>query len=138
MYNNYVDLECEVVRGCGEGALYVKKDYYFSLLRSLLGLEPFPGTLNLNLISPIKNYSELCSICKPSFKLETIHLSSTRLGGVIAWYGLLMNIPCLIIRPMLSRHRANIIEVIASMNLRNKLKLKDGSRIKLRIFCSKS
>jgi len=136
MYNKQLVIKGIVQEGCGKGAIYVKKPFYFSLLRSLLRAEPFPGTLNIRMLEPVKDYRALLSICSPSLKLRTLRQSTNVYGGLIIWFGKISNEECLVIRPLLSHHNLEIIEIVATKNLRESLKLSNESEVSFSIYCS--
>lgn len=136
MYNKQLIIKGIVQEGCGKGAIYVKKPFYFSLLRSLLRTEPFPGTLNIRISEPVKDYRALLTICPPSLKLRTLKQSTSVYGGLIIWFGKIGNEKCLVIRPLLSHHNPDIIEIIAAKNLRESLGLSNGSEVSFNIYCS--
>jgi len=136
MYNRRVTIKGIVQEGCGKGAMYVRKPFYFSLLRSLLRTEPFPGTLNIRMLEPVDDYIALSSLCPPSLRLETLKSYSEMYGGLIVWFGKIDDEQCLVIRPLLSHHNLNIIEIIAAKNLRELLGLLNGSEVTFAIYCS--
>ncbi len=124
-----------IISGRGEGAKYVKRNYYHSLLRSLLGYEPYPGTLNVDLLEPCRDYQELLAMCRPCLVMETLRLHNKVLGGLIAWYGRFMDTECIVLRPLLSKHPRSVIEVVAPLHLRSVYGLNDGDVVEVIIYC---
>lgn len=130
----HVELEGKVLRGFGVGAKYVTMPPYNILLAELIDEEPYPGTLNIEVSV---SYEDLARRCTPS-SIRSIVVNGAERGGFYYWFGKLPELPSewvLVIRPHLSRHNPNVIEVISSENLREKLTLSDGTRVRVKIYC---
>ena len=129
-------LEGEVRSGLGEGAKYVKMPMYNLLLTELLDEVPYPGTLNLHIGEVFEKFSEEC----PPSHIKSVIIDGEEKGGFYYWFGDLLTeggpIPVLVVRPFLSRHPPDVIEVIAGKNLRETLNLRDGEKVRIKIFCS--
>ncbi|MFA4647148.1 CTP-dependent riboflavin kinase [Pyrococcus kukulkanii] len=117
----------EVVSGIGEGAYYVKQ--YSPLIREYLGFNPYPGTLNVKVIFPKTIFDALCNsrpIIIPGF------VKNGRTFGDVRAYRIRINgIEGAIVIPSRTIHPPKIAEIIASVNLRKALNLKDGDRIRI-------
>ena len=109
----------EVTSGLGEGSVYVNK--YLPYFESILGFTCFPGTLNLN----IKKKLDLNGAKK--FTIEP----DDKILGKVDCYLVRINddYDGAIVVPQKTRHNQNIIELIASVDLRNSLQLKDGDTL---------
>ncbi|PUA32259.1 MAG: hypothetical protein B7O98_06215 [Zestosphaera tikiterensis] len=130
----YLVLRGEVVEGFGVGAKYVTMPSYNILLTELLDGVPYPGTLNIRINS---TYEELVKNCTPS-NIKSIVVGGEERGGFYYWFGEILgkeNLWVLVTRPHLSKHEPDIIEVLAEENLREKLSLRNGSEITLKIYC---
>ncbi len=114
-----------VISGIGKGRYYVKQNPYFSLFKSLLGADPFLGTLNVLVEDGNLQIDELPHRFKPSTFGE-IKYSLGRLG----------RLKILILRPMRSIHPESVFEIVASINLRKKLNLRDGDVIEFLVEVS--
>ncbi|MEM0015059.1 MAG: DUF120 domain-containing protein [Zestosphaera sp.] len=129
-----MELEGRVVKGFGVGARYVAMPPYNIILTELIEDEPFPGTLNIEIG---KTYEELIRECTPS-SIRSVVVNGVERGGFYYWFGKLPELPdewVLIVRPHLSRHNPDVVEVISNNNLREKLNLNDGARVHLKIYC---
>jgi riboflavin kinase len=117
-------LKGRVVSGTKQGAYFVSK--YRDKLVDLLGFEPFPGTLNIELPLP------------PQLPVRSRFISSWTEDGVE--YGFVSCYPCTIKRlqcavviPDKARHSNRVIEVISPFALKTKFGLKDGDYLELEL-----
>lgn len=120
-----------VFTGLGEGAYYISRARYAKQIESKLGFKPYPGTLNIKLISPpsrafLNNYEH---IFIRGFK------SSKRTFGPAKCYPVTINdsIEGAIIIPIRTHYDYTVVEVISSVNLRSAFNLRDGSLVTLRL-----
>ncbi|ASJ16647.1 riboflavin kinase [Thermococcus chitonophagus] len=117
----------EVVSGIGEGAYYVQQ--YAPLIREYLGFDPYPGTLNVKVIFPKTIFDALCNarpIIIPGFVKD-----GRTFGDVRAYRVRIDGIEGAIVIPSRTIHPPKIAEIIAPVNLRKTLNLKDGDRIRI-------
>ncbi|WP_010477998.1 DUF120 domain-containing protein [Thermococcus zilligii] len=119
----------EVVSGLGEGSYYVK--LYSERIKEYLGFEPYPGTLNVRVIFPKTIFDALASvrpILIPGFVKD-----GRTFGDVKAYPVRINGIGGAIVIPSRTVHPPRIAEVIAPVNLRDSLGLKDGDRVKIKV-----
>ncbi len=119
----------EVVSGLGEGAYYVR--LYTPRFREYLGFEPYPGTLNVRVLFPKTVFDALCNarpIIIPGFTKE-----GRTFGDVKAYRVRIDGVEGAIVIPSRTVHPPKIAEVIAPVNLREKLGLRDGDRIRIEV-----
>jgi len=106
----------EVISGLGEGSLYVNK--YLPYFESVLGFTCFPGTLNLNTKQKLDFNGA---------KKFTIEPEDKNLGKVDCFLVRIHDeFDGAIVIPHKTRHGDTVIELIASVDLRDSLQLKDG------------
>jgi len=120
----------EVVSGIGEGAYYIR--YYEPLIEEYLNFRAYPGTLNVKVIFPKTVFDALCDvepIIIPGFKKE-----GRTFGDVKAYRVRIDGIEGAIVIPFRTIHPPEITEIIAPVNLRKKLNLKDGDRIRIEVL----
>ncbi len=130
-----VFLEGTLFTGLGEGRYYMSLEGYRKAFRDKLGFDPFPGTLNLRLNSPhdMETRRQLDGrkhILIPTFSDGTRTYSSVKLlrckvndsedGAVL-----------LIER---THYGADVLEVVAPVELRRRFRLKDGDRVRVQVF----
>ena len=118
-------LRGRVVSGLGEGAKYV--ELYREQIRRVLGFDPYPGTLNIEVFG--EKHNPL-----PFNKAIIIPPPTTGYGKVYAFKAYLMNEKVYVVKPEITKHSWRIIEVISEHNLRKRLGLKDGSIVELLIM----
>ncbi|OYT40796.1 MAG: riboflavin kinase [Desulfurococcales archaeon ex4484_58] len=122
---NQLILIGRVVKGLGEGARYVS--LYSSVFEKYLGFKPYPGTLNIDVGRDVsKEFSSIPAILIPP--------PYDGLGYVLAYEGLIDDLKVYVIKPVITRHKWNILEVISEYNLRQYLNLHDGSIVKITIY----
>ena len=118
-------LKGAVISGLGEGGYYVR--LYSDQFEQILGGEPYHGTLNVKLLDPVFNFNDCHTVVIPP--------PSKSLFPVVAVLGSFHGERVLIIRPLATRHGENIIEIVATANLREKFKLRDGDIVELLVEC---
>ena len=108
-----------VMPGVGEGSHYVNRclDYF----ETILGFTCFPGTLNLKLKQPIDfNGHEKIQIVPKESDLSPVDCYLISIAD---------QFDGAIVIPHKTRYGPDVIEIIASVNLRNTLNLKDGDTL---------
>jgi len=131
-YPPSITLEGVVFTGLGEGAYYTSKEQYRKQFIEKLGFDPYPGTLNLKLTAEydIKTRGELEAY--PAVEIEGFK-SEDRSFGVVRCYPAIIDnkVKGAIITALRSHYDASVVEIIAPVNLRKHLKLKDGHKVKV-------
>jgi riboflavin kinase len=131
-YPPSITLEGVVFTGLGEGAYYTSKEQYRKQFIEKLGFDPYPGTLNLRLTTEydIKTRGELEAY--PAVEIEGFK-SEDRSFGVVKCYPAIIDnkVKGAIITALRSHYDASVVEIIAPVNLRRHLKLKDGHKVKV-------
>src|SRR3989338_4651590 len=111
-----------VTSGLGKGAVFMSIDYYKKNVEEKLGFDPYPGTLNLNIG---KSAASLLKKLIP-IRIEGFKKGSRSFGGAGCYKIRINSISGSIIVPDLAENEENIIEIIAPVNLKSELKIKDG------------
>lgn len=119
-----VTIRGRVVRGLGEGSKYV--ELYKDLLRRALGIEPFPGTLNVVVNSGSLDKLQMLLKSKPYAVIEP---PSKEYRAVLAWRAKVNGYRAYLIKPLASKHPEQVIELIADINLREYLRIQNGSEV---------
>jgi len=117
-----------IQKGIGEGAYYVSQKQYQQQFKEKLNFNPFPGTLNLKI-----NKEELAQFLanKQKINISSFTTKTRTFGQLTAYKVKTSNIEASIVIPERTRHAEDIIEVIAPINLRDELKLKEEDKVKL-------
>lgn len=130
-----VTLEGVLFTGLGEGAYYIAREGYRKQFIEKLGFDPYPGTLNLKLTAEydMKTRAELESY--PAVEIQGFK-SETRTFGPVRCYPAIINnkVKGAVVAALRSHYNSSVIEIIAPKYLRDKLKLKDGHKVKIEIL----
>lgn len=134
-YPPSITLEGILFTGLGEGAYYVTRDAYRRQFIEKLGFDPYPGTLNLKLTAEydMKTRSELEAY--PAIEIEGFKDESRTFGPVKCYPAIINNkVKGAVLLAMRSHYNSSVVEVIAPTFLRNRLKLKDGNKVKVEVI----
>ncbi|MHA1269784.1 MAG: DUF120 domain-containing protein [Candidatus Helarchaeota archaeon] len=126
--------------GIGEGAYYISLSGYNEQFIEKLKFKPYPGTLNLKLNSllDLRKRRVLEHENFPKIKIEGFKDGKRTYGSVDALKVLINGkVEGAILFIHRTHHGSPILEVIAPVFLRDKLKLNDGDEIELEIIYEK-
>ncbi|MBI5389799.1 CTP-dependent riboflavin kinase [Candidatus Woesearchaeota archaeon] len=120
----------KVVTGLGEGGYYMKK--YVPYLEKAVGFFPYTGTLNITIEQDIMPQLEMIT----PLRIEAFQSDNRTFGGV-SCYPLSITahkktVQGALLRPDRTSHTPQIIELIASVFLRDVLKLQDGDVVEVK------
>lgn len=131
---SFVELKGILVSGMGEGAYYMGLSGYTKQFKSKIGYVPFPGTLNVRLEQKIyqeaiKQFESLDGVKIKSFS------DGKRTYGWVKCFKAKLNgsINCELIILERTHHDESIIELISKVCIRKTGKLKDGSKVSIKI-----
>lgn len=134
-----VEVEGTVFDGLGEAAYYVSQEGYKNQFISKLGFEPFPGTLNLRLNSPLDREVRRDLATQKGFHIDGFRDGKRTYGGAECFKALLNGkIQCAVLLIERTSHDDSVIEVIAQQSLRRALHLLKGSKVQIKIFLNGS
>lgn len=125
-----IELYGQVVAGLGEGQYYISQNSYMLQFSEKLGFQPFPGTLNIKLnensVSILQRMDCIQPVCIQGFN------DAERTFGAGKCYPIKIDgVKSAIIVPERTHYPTNLLEIIAPINLREKLHLKDGDEVKI-------
>jgi riboflavin kinase len=133
-FPSHVELKGILVSGMGEGAYYMALKGYTKQFKSKIGYVPFPGTLNVRLDQKthqeaIKQFETLDGIQIKSFS------DGKRTYGWVKCFSAKLNntISCELIMLERTHHDDSVIELISKTCMRKTGKLKDGSKVSIKI-----
>ncbi len=133
-FPSFVELKGILVSGMGEGAYYMSLKGYTKQFKAKINYIPFPGTLNVKLekkehIEASQQFRTLNGITIKGF------FDGKRTYGWVKCFKSKLNnsINCELIVLERTLHDNSIIELISKANLRKTAKLKDGSKLTIRI-----
>lgn len=118
-----------VAKGLGQGIFFMSMPHYKKEIKKKLGFDAYPGTLNLKTNkSAIGLINSLLPIKIKGFK------SSGKIYGAAKCYRAKINdVNGAIIIPDLTKHK-NVIEFIAPIHLKSKLKIKEGDKVNIELL----
>ena len=127
-------LEGKLFTGMFEGAYYISRDGYRKQFIKKLGFDPYPGTLNLKLSSSFDIRMRRELEAHPSIFIEGFK-DGERTFGSVKCYPATINdeVEGAVILIDRTHHNSSVLEVIAPVYLRKRLKIKDGSRVQVRV-----
>ena len=115
-----------VISGKGEGRKYLEISWVKKQITEKLGFAPFPGTLNLQL------NSESISIRKKLNERTTIGVCHSKGYCVgLLFKASIAGLSCGVVVPQVENYRENLLEIVASINLRQDLRLHDGDSVEI-------
>ncbi len=126
---NNLHLRGEVFSGSGEGSRYMAIDWVKGQMEEKLGFKLFPGTLNVKLTEESVNVRKLL---KKEVGFEVLPVSGYCHGRFFK--AAINGVECAVIVPDVLSYPENVAEVVAPINLREKLSLADGSMVEVEVM----
>jgi riboflavin kinase len=126
-----VSVRGRVVAGLGEGRYYIGREGYRKAFGKLLGFDPYPGTLNVE-VEPLdrEKVAEIKDL--EGLMIQEFQAEGRTFGAVKCFRAELSGVEAAAIFPLRSHH-ANVIELISPHFLREKLSLSDGDEVTVRM-----
>lgn len=124
-----VSLRGKIFSGKSEAARFIELDWVKRQMVEKLGFTPYPGTLNLKLV---EESVEAGRVLKNA---EGIEISPARgfCRGKLFKAILANGVKCAVVVPEVNGYPEEVIEVVASANLKEKLKSRDGDEVEIKI-----
>ncbi|MEM2393609.1 MAG: DUF120 domain-containing protein [Candidatus Bathyarchaeia archaeon] len=120
----------KIFSGAGEGARFTTLPWVRQQIEEKLGFIPYPGTLNVRLSGHNVVFRKLVE------KLKTIDILPVEgyCRGKCIKARLMKTVECAIVLPEVEGYPEDVIEIIAPINLREKLNLKDGEIVEVEVY----
>jgi len=127
-------IEGELFTGMFEGSYYVNRDGYRNQFIKKLGFNPYPGTLNLKLSSPLDQRARKELEAHQSILIDGFR-DGGRTFGPVRCYPATINdeVEGAVVLIDRTHYNSSVLEVIAPMFLRKRLKIRDGSKVRVRV-----
>lgn len=125
-----------VFTGLGEGAYYVQIPFYMKQFEEKLGFKPYPGTLNLRLIGRSDILKR--ALVERAARIEIDRFSNERrsYGGARCIKARVGDENAAIIFIERTHYPKEVIEILSPVCLREKLGLKDGDVVSVKVSLS--
>ncbi len=124
-------LSGKLITGLGEGQYYISLEGYRSQFREKLGFDPYPGTLNVKLDA---KSIEIRKKITQNIKITGFTDQSRTFGKGTCFRVRIFDIEGAVITPERTHYPEDIIEIIAPVNLRKYLDLKDGHNVNVEVI----
>ncbi|MCW4010920.1 MAG: CTP-dependent riboflavin kinase [Candidatus Bathyarchaeota archaeon] len=121
---NSVTFEGKIITGKGDGKKYLSLPWVKRQVEEKLGFTPYLGTLNLQLTKESITRKKLLE------EAETDAISPARGYCVgLLFEASVKGIKCAVVAPQIENYPKGVLELIAPVNLREALKVKDGDSV---------
>jgi riboflavin kinase len=124
------ELHGHVVTGLGEGQYYIGQDYYQRQFYEKLGFFPYPGTLNVHLTD---FSTKLCEKTEKGAVVKILGFTDGErtFGGVSCYRVYVNGVEGAVVMPDRTHYPKDLLEIVSPVELRKKLKLKDGDEVRI-------
>lgn len=127
-----IELHGQVIAGLGEGQYYIAQHGYMSQFSEKLGFQPFPGTLNIKLNEASIALRQLMD-CAAPVCIQGFNDGKRTFGAGKCYLIRINGIKSAVIVPERTHYPNNLLEIIAPVNLRETLHLKDGDEVNIKV-----
>lgn len=132
---NALEVTGQIFSGLGEGAYYISIKGYRKQFQTKLGFDPFPGTLNLRLISAVDRKIRRDLATSKGIHIDGFKDGKRTYGGAECFRAMIngkVEAALLVIER--TTHDDSVLELISPVNVRKHFDLKDGDTVKVSIF----
>jgi len=126
-----VSLSGTVTSGLGEGRYYLSQPGYVVQFTERLGYAPFPGTLNVKVVSEELRKLSLLTTWD-GIRIDGFQASGRTFGGATCYPASLSGRSGHLIKPDRTHHK-DVVEIISAENLRQALKVKDTDSVEVQL-----
>ncbi len=127
-----ITIEGRVFSGLGEGGYYIGMPNYKKQLAQKLGFDPYPGTLNVKLETERDMGAKAELERTPSVYIDGFEDDKRTYGGANCYNAAINGVEAAVIVIERTHHPADVVEIISPYFLRKKLRLKDGSTVRIK------
>jgi riboflavin kinase len=124
-----IEVKGRVFTGRGEGRKYVELEWVKQQVKEKLGFDPYPGTLNLRLNEENVKHRVLL---ERGAELRLCHSQGYCTG--LMFKAALDGMACGVVIPQVEDYPDDVLEVVASVNLKQKLRLRDDDLATVAVF----
>lgn len=128
------EMKGEIFTGLGEGAYYMSMNGYRRQFVKHLGFDPYPGTLNVRLETVVDKQQRRNLDPLPNIHIEGFEDGKRTYGWAKCYLAKINNkLDGAIIILERAHYDHSVIEIISPINIRDRLKLKDGDKISISV-----
>ena len=124
-------LSGKLITGLGEGQYYISLEGYRTQFLEKLGFDPYPGTLNIKLDA---KSIDLRKKITENIRIAGFTDQNRTFGKGSCFRVRISDIEGAVITPERTHYPEDIIEIIAPVNLRDHLDLKDGHNVNVEVI----
>ena len=124
-----IEITGAVFTGQGEGKKYVELSWVKQQIKEKLGFNPYPGTLNLRLDED--NVKRRVSLEKDA-ELRLCYSEGYCTG--LLFKASVDGVACGVVIPQVEDYPENVLEVVAPVNLKLKLRLRNGDLVTVTVY----
>ncbi|RLI09406.1 riboflavin kinase [Candidatus Bathyarchaeota archaeon] len=131
----YLVIKGLVFTGLGEGAYYVTREGYRQQFVEKLGFEPYPGTLNLRIVDAESLRARRELEYYPGIEIRGFKAEGRTFGAGKCFRALVNDeVEAAVVMAYRTHYGPSVLEVISPVCLREKLNLRDGDEVKVKVF----
>ena len=125
----------KLFQGLGEGGYYVGLEGYMEQFRKVLGFDPFPGTLNLKLDSPLQMEQKRELRSREGLKIQGFENGTRTYGGARCYRAVINGkVPAAVLVIDRTHYDDSVLELISPVNFRKDVGLKNGDDVTVVVF----
>jgi riboflavin kinase len=133
-FPSHVEIKGTLISGMGEGAYYMGLKGYTKQFKSKIGYVPFPGTLNVKIDQKIHQEAIKQFVNLNGINIHSFSDGKRTYGWVKCFPAKINNsVDCNLILLERTHHDNSVVELISKLSLRKSVKLKEGSKISIKI-----
>jgi len=133
-----IELRGKVFSGVKEGAYYISLKGYREQFIEKLGFDPYPGTLNIQLTSALNRRLKEEAEAYSGIEIQGFYDEFRTYGGAKCFPAVVNNeVEAAVVITKRSIYGKDVLELIAPCNLRERLNLKDGDHVTVKIYLSR-
>lgn len=127
------EISGKIISGLGEGKYYMSFPEYKKQIKEKLGFGPYEGTLNVKLSG--EEATKKAHFLKNSEPviIKGFRKGERTFGDLFSYPCKIEKIDCALVVPLRTHHPSDIIEIVASVNLKKALVKKDDDEVRIEL-----
>ena len=125
VFDSKIEITGTIIEGLGEGKYYMSLKGYRNQVKEKMGFSPYPGTLNIR----IGKGSRDQILAGEPIVIKGFTNKDRTYGDIFAFPCKLEGKQAAIIVPLRTSHGPDILEVVSSFDIKEKLRKKNGDRV---------